>query len=374
MRLQPLCFLPPPAQTPWSGAPHESNRLDITRHDGVETTIELPLFWYDPPWCDVSSETADTLATVVGRTGVLVSALRSDLAGPERQPQFHAAQASEGDESEQPAEGPASSSDLPPVYLPRVVPYRPERYGLDVRDFDGAKVIDVRLAMTRDASGRFAFSPSQIQRWEATPASEPLAGGGWVPAATFPPDVVSLEHLSSKLAQLRMLAPTSAIFISMGPYRMETELPAILSARPDGLILQLDETSLEGLQVAAITRRARQMMNESAADFVPLWIVPGEISPDDAVKLMALGASGVAVDSWCDPMVAEASQRQQSSASRLGYASQDEEYMVQLAHYQLSWRIERFRGLSQSILRVPPQEQLGSFSAAWAEELSIKAL
>ena len=45
--------------------------------------------------------------------------------------------------------------------LARIVPYRPERYGLSDRDFDDARIIDVRLAMNRDESGRFAFSPEQ---------------------------------------------------------------------------------------------------------------------------------------------------------------------------------------------------------------------
>ncbi len=342
--------------------------MDIAREDGTLVTIDLPLFWYDPPWCDVTADTADILATAVAQTGVLVSALRNDLAGADGQSHFHRADP-DGDpkSAEHPAQGAAA----------RIVPYRPERYGLNLTDFDGATIIDVRLTVSRDRSGRFAFSPSQIERWEKTPTSEPLAGGGWVAAATFPPDVVSMEHLSSKLSQLRVLSPTAAVLVSINPYRMKLELPSVLDARPDGLILRLDQEHLEGLQLAALTRRARKMMDGAGATSVPLWVVPGDITADDAVKLIALGASAVAVDGWCNPLISEAAERQRATAAQLGYLPAnpgDETYLRQLAHYQLAGRIDRFRGLGQSLLQAPPDEQLGSFSAIWAEPLRVKAL
>lgn len=340
----------------------------IARADGVDVTIDLPLFWYDPPWCHVASERADILATAVGLSNVLVSAMRSDLAGPDREPKFHAQERRDAEHDE--AEGSR-------VAIDRIVPYRPERYGLSVADLDSAKVIDVRLTMTRDAFGRFAFSPSQIERWEATPTSEPLAGGGWVPAATFPPDVVSIKHLSQKFDQLRRLSPQAAVLASIFPYRIEEELPDILAAQPDGLILRLDEMTLDGLQLAAVTQRARKMMNEAGASSVPLWIVPGAITPDDAVKLISLGASAIAVDDWCDPLVAEAAQLQQSTFSRLGYSAPshgDEEYLYQLAQHQLTTRIERFKGLTQSLRRVPPTQRLGSYDTTWARTLDVKPL
>ncbi len=371
-RFDQLILLPPPAGTPWSGAAGDLAPLEILREDRAPISMGLPVFWYDPKWCGVAAETADFLAVVVGQHGVLVSALRSDLSGPENEPHFHEPQgkAADDDESE------TANSDLRQV-LPRILPYRPERYGLNVRDFDGATIVDVRLAMTRDASGRFAFSPSQIQRWEATLASEPLSGGGWVPAAPFPPDIASMDQLASKLNQLRSLASQAAVFASMSPYRMKAELPRILKARPDGLILQLNDDSLSGLQVAALTRRARKMMNEAGATSVPLWVVPGEITPDDAVKLIALGASAIAVDSWCDPLITESAQRQHASVARLGYtaASHDDlEYLRQLTQYHLLEKIERFRGLYQSIQRIPPSDRIGSFSSIWAQPLEVKAL
>ena len=88
--------------------------------------------------------------------------------------------------------------------------------------------------MNRDESGRFAFSPEQLERWEATPESHPLAGGGWVPSASFPPDVPSMQQLSSKLNQLRDLSPGAAVFVSIGSYRLDQELAQVVAANPDG--------------------------------------------------------------------------------------------------------------------------------------------
>ncbi len=188
-RLSQLHFLPPPVSTPWTGAPTMSVGTAVKRQAASDLTLPLPLFWYDPHWSLLPTDLADDLAVAVSSHDVLVSALNSDVAAA------HGIAAFLSDQAAVPAGGsPASDReqvDTRPTFLPRIVPYRPERYGLNPIDFDHATVIDVRLMMTRDVSGRFAYSPEQIARWEATPADAPLAGGGWVPAATFPPDVES---------------------------------------------------------------------------------------------------------------------------------------------------------------------------------------
>lgn len=379
MRLKQLLLPPPPMHTPWSGAPKEPEQHLIARDGADAVSIELPLFWYDPPWSQVPTEGADILATAVAEKGVLVSAMRSDLSDPTSEPRFHMAESmvtSDDDDADD-----EDDSDAPTYrFLPRLMPYRPERYGFDVRDFDGARVIDLRLVMDRDATGRFAYSPSQIERWEATPTGEPLAGGGWVPAATFPPDVVAMDHLSSKIAQLRVLSPTAAVFVSVAPYRLEAELPSVLAAGPDGVILRLDQLDLDDLVLAALTRRARQMIDASANPSLPLWVVPGEISPDDAVKLTALGANAIAIDAWCDPLVQETSDLRQTVASRLGisqqfsYSGKVEETIYSIVESRIGSQIDRFRGLSQSILRLPPKQRLGSFSATWVKTLDVMPL
>ncbi|MGB7343732.1 MAG: hypothetical protein WBD20_05945 [Pirellulaceae bacterium] len=352
-RLASLYLLPPPANTPWAGTPGQTIQSQVVRAESDPLTIKLPLFWYDPLWSNLSTQQADDLAVAVSRYDVLVSALHSDLSGPDTQSTFHAPQTVE----------PEDETPTTPTFFPRIVPYRPERYGLSPSDFDQATIIDVRLMMPRDTSGRFAYSPEQIARWESKPEVE----GAWVPAATFPPDVDSFERLSSKLNQLRLLAPAAAVFTSIGPYRLEEEVPLALSSQPDGLIVRFDEVALEPLQLAALTRRARQLMNTAKAKKTPLWIVPGEITADDAVKLVALGADAIGVDAWCNPLMDD-SQFNQSShySSRVDFDELAEEFLYD--------RIERFSGLYLSLQRVPRKERLGSFSSAWATTLGVKAL
>ncbi len=214
-RLGPLCFLPPPTGTPWIGPPQEQDRYEIFRSAGSSVPLNSPLFWSDPLWYQTDVETADMVARAVAYEGVLVSALKRDIEAPGETVQLlerHTAETSHDSRSE---------------YLPRIVPYRPERYGFHADDFDGARIIDVRLRVCGDWSGRFAYSAGQIDRWEGDPDGDPPAGGSWAPAATFPPDVVSIEHLESKFSQLRALSPEAAIFVSITPHRMDAEIPRL---------------------------------------------------------------------------------------------------------------------------------------------------
>ena len=204
-RLSNIYLLPPPIGTPWVGTPGQTTRCDLTRHglelhDRPPITIELPLFWCDPHWSALGTSQADEMAVAVARRDVLVSAMRSDLSGAGEEGGFHSVRVNESADEIQVA--PSS-----PFY-PRVVPYRPERYGLSPKDFDGAMMVDVRMMTPRDHSGRFAYSPEQIQRWEATPTSEPLAGGSWVPAATFLPDV---DTVKSSWVEAKSIASTRAV-------------------------------------------------------------------------------------------------------------------------------------------------------------------
>ena len=359
-RLAQLYLLPPKITTPWTGAEGLSVQTRISRKDRTSLTLDLPLFWYDPPWYLLPTQLADEMAVAVAQMDVMVSAMASDLVPPNTRPTFFSNQTPDPIEPEDDDDEPVIPD---PTYLPRMVPYRPERYGLSPEDFDHSWLIDVRLMMSRDASGRFAYSPDQIARWEATPDDQPLAGGGWVPAATFPPDVDTIEQLTTKFDQLRKLAPNAAVFASTGPYRLADEIPAIVKAAPDGVIVRLDEVALDGLQLAALTRRARHFMNEAGGKKLPLWLVPGEISADDAVKLVALGASAIGIDSWCDPLLQE--------CQPSGYSRPPVEEIV---YNGLTSRIDRFTGLYLSLQRVKKKERLGSFRMTWANTLGVLPL
>ena len=130
----------------------------------------------------------------------------------------------------------------------------------------------------------------------------------------------------------------------------------------------MDEVELDPLQLAALTRRARQLIDEAGAEATAFWIVPGEVTPDDAVKLVALGADAVGIDSWCNPLV-ESIEESVEDRSFVPGAS-----IERLVEYALEDQIERFAGLYLSLQKIPKSEQLGSFSATWARSLNIRAL
>jgi hypothetical protein len=304
------------------------------------------------------------LAVAVAQCGIPVSALRSDLANADAASPLHNPLASDDQTDGAP----------PPTPLPRIVPYRPERYGLEHRDFDDATIIDVRLTMERDETGRFAYSPAQLQRWEGTAKDHPVAGGSWVPSASFPPDVPSIQHLGTKLDQLRLLAPTAAVFVSIEPWRLGKELPAVIRGNPDGVILRLDRVATSGLELAAITTYARRLINEVGSADLPLWIVPGSIVPDDAAKLITLGATAVAIDTWCESLLEVALGKNPSAATRLGYTSllaTKSSFLSQVVTDQLWPRMMRVVGLLNSIQKVPAAERLTSFEVAWRRRLNL---
>ena len=363
-RLGELLFVPPPSDTTWTGPAPDWKHPEIQLRRGVSIDLNLPLFWYDPPWYSLPLDRASALAVAVAQCGIPVSALRSDLAAADGVSPLHDPLSS-GDETDGAA---------PHTPLARILPYRPERYGLEHRDFDGATFIDVRLTTERDGFGRFAYSPAQLERWEGTSKDHPVAGGSWVASASFPPDVLSLQHLGTKLDQLRILAPTAAVFVSIEPWRLEQELPAVIANNPDGVILRLESVATAGLELAAITRQARLLANRAGAADLPLWIVPGPLVPDDAAKLIALGATAVAIDPWCENLWEVAQGTHQSAAARLGYTSlhaAKSSFLSQVVTDQLGPKMMRVAGLLHSIQKVPAAERLTCLDTSWRERLDL---
>ncbi|OYP32161.1 hypothetical protein [Rhodopirellula sp. MGV] len=361
-RFAGLHLLPPKCTEVWTSSHLASPKRVIRRVDDTNVSIALPLFWYDPPWIDLPPIIAARLAASVANMDVTVSALHRDLTDDDDQT----------GELFQPIEGddPLTAS-APPRYLPRMTPYRIERYGFVSQDFDHAQVIDVRLSPSRDSSGRFAYSPGQMQRWERSPADSPISGGGYVAASTFPADIITVEQAKTKLEQLRRLAPTAAVFISITSYRLEEELSAAIAAHPDGLILRLDETEFEGLQLAGIVSGTREFLRRKKLSHLPLWVVPGEITVDDVSKLIALGASAVAIDSWCAPLLDVIQEELQHAHS---YEPVLREIPTMVSHHLWS-DIDRVVGLCSSIdLDKPTQERLGTYHAKWAKACNATML
>lgn len=321
------------------------------RRDQTAVQIEVPLFWYEPPWIRLPTELAGQLASAVANLDVTVSALERDVSDDTNSGSLFL---------------PIESDDegVAPQFLPRMTPYRAERYGFSPTDFDHTRIIDVRLSSSPDASGRLAYSPEQMERWEQTPTDAPIGGGGYVVASSFPADVVSLKQARIKLDQLRKLAPTAAVFVSIGPYSLEDEIAAALVSNPDGIIVRIDQPEIEGIQLAALVHRARELMNQRLSADTPLWIVPGEISPRDAAKLIALGASAVAIDAWCNPLI----DLLQDTIRESRYDHSVFQQIPALAAEHLWDDIDRVIGLVSSITpQATPAQTLGTYHPRWAK-------
>ncbi|TWU63363.1 hypothetical protein [Crateriforma conspicua] len=352
--LDPLHLLPPPTTQPWDALRNQSPARRIRRADGSVVNMPLPLFWYAPDWYLYPLEVSRHLAAAVAQMGVCVAALRSEVAGGDHPSPLH-------DEA-----------------MPRLVPYRPERYGFQCTDFDDAQFVDLRLTLVREPSGRFAFPPAQVARWESDSGKETISGGGWVEAASFPPDVADLMHLGSKIVQIRTLSPSAAVMVSINPIDLDNELPAILDADPDGIILRADRFHLTGIQLAKLIQKTRRIIDDRHSATLPLWIVPGPITADDAAKLIALGASAVAIDAWCQPLREEDFRPPASAAARLGFTDNKtpsaQSHIDAIAATHLRASIERFTGMLLSTLDGSVSERLGTFDQAWAETLGVRFL
>lgn len=362
-KLSEIVFLPPRIGMPWNGVEQPDHDLRIQRHGAEPISLPLPLMWIDPPWSIVNPSAADALASGIASVGVSVSALLSDLSSDAAPARFHD----------------AANDEL----RSRILPYRPERYGLHSSDFDEVSIVDLRLTITRDQSGRFAFSPDQIARWESTNQGEPLAGGGWVPAATFPPDVASLDKLHSKINQLRALAQNAAVMVSLSPHRIEQDLAVVMQQKPDGLILRcndpgISDPGISGLMIASTLRRARAWLDKHNHVTAQLWVDPGMISPADAVKLIHLGATGIAIDSWCEPLLDHlATTYQQSPSATGGFGSGRPlaDGVVSAMVREMLWPdIDEFMGLTESLAVLPKQSRFAAVDPLWANTLQLPRL
>ena len=371
--LSSLVFLPPQTGRLWSGPTKVSHAVCLRsqRKDDQagkddqaalpEVRIPLPLFWSNPPWHDLRADAADGLASEVADRGVSVSALLRDLSSEDHAVAFH-----------------QTANDRH-----RMIPYRSQRYGLLPQDFDHASLIDLRLTVPRDEQGRMAFSPEQIRRWEATSPEAPLAGGGWVPAASFPPDVPSLDELSLKIQQLHALAPAAAVLVSIFPHRLDEDLPAVLAQNPDGVLLRCTDPHFPPLMVAEIVKRASEWMKHHGCQHKPLWIDAGAMSPSDAVKLIHLGATAISIDAWCEPMIAHMTTTMKLSATH----GQDpnargtspvrpvsQSAINEVVQYMLQPFIDEFLGLTESIASLPLNARFATTDAAWSASLGIPLL
>lgn len=342
--LSEICLLPPPLETSWDGAA----TTEIAETPAGQRAVPWPLFWYDPPWHEVRPEVARHIAAAVDAMQIPVAVLGRDL----------------------------GLDNLPMMYFQfPMIPYRPDRYGLAVEDLEAADCIDIRLARARNEMGRYAYSPAQMQRWLGRDAS----GGGEdaavaVPAPGWPAELKSISQLAGKFQQLRTLNEHATCAVSISPYRLADELPGVIAAGPDAVILRMDDSDeIVGRHLARVVAQTKSIIDSAAErphDAVRLWLVlPYEPTPTDCIKLFALGASAIAIDWWCQPLIRAALDDVARGGSMSAGAFQ------QQAQRLLKPRMDKLAGLTSSYGLTRPDglnpSHLGTADHSLAQQIGL---
>ncbi|MGV3483377.1 MAG: hypothetical protein ACO1RT_03035 [Planctomycetaceae bacterium] len=229
----------------------------------------MPFFWYDPPWHLVDIDRARDMAWEMAAAGVVVAALHRDL--------------SASDESD------ASS------FLPRMAPHRCDRAGWIYRDCQSASILELRLVLPRDRDGAFAYHARQLTRWRHLIDAGTEDAFGRSDAMSFPPDWSDLDGMAAKVIQLRRLS-TAAVFVSFDALDIDTLLPVALAADVDGVIVTVEDDPVQTIV------QARDRLQKTERPHRPeLWIATRQsLPPEEAVKCLALGATGLGIDAVCN--------------------------------------------------------------------------
>lgn len=256
--------LAPPPTGPRSTSDRVVQASEVRRAHGPPIPLRCPLFAYDLPWHLLPPATAAGLARELTESSVVTSLLDLDVA-----------------------------SDRPSDLV--MCPYRPERYGVTIDDLSQASFVDLRL--NSEVGDGSVYTMDQLRRWDHR--ADSLHDSTVITGARWPADVAAPAKLANKLAQLRALAPQAAIFVAVSPFHLAHDLPHLLAARPDGIVLRFDldpSSPSVGNLIAMQTAACRQMIDASDSPDTALWVSAPTTSPLDLVKLLALGASAVSVD------------------------------------------------------------------------------
>jgi len=248
-------------------APTSSHMESASGLAVAASSIPLPLFWYNPPWHLASPQRCQLVAQLVGEAGIAINALHRDLTG------------GEGDWNDAP--------------WTRIATLRCDRLGWSLEDCQSAGVIELRLGMDRDPQGGYSYDPSLVANLIGV-ESDQLPGLLPPVPMMFPPEWNDLSHMGSKVTQLRRLS-SAAVYITCDEQQISTVLSAATVASADGLIIRCGGSPINALAAY------RQWINESPHATCPrVWIAGAELSVQDMVKCLALGASAVSISSICD--------------------------------------------------------------------------
>ncbi|WP_283430440.1 hypothetical protein [Neorhodopirellula lusitana] len=354
--------MPPKLGQVRRGIAPEQTEVMVSRQAGDPLMLPKPLYWDTPPWHRWPVLLTQCVFEGFASRGILVSALQSELG-----------LATPIDDSV-----PSPGSPDADVLLPRMLPYRNERYGLSDADWDHAKVVDIQLSPPRDVTGRIAYSAEQIGRWELTAEDQPLSGGGWVPAMTLPPDVPSPDKLAAKVSQIRTLCPGAAVVISVTPEWLENSFEDLVAAAPDALVIRLSQLRIAGTSLARFLLRLNQRIETDSR--LPLWLSPPRsqegipVSVSDSIKLIALGASAIAVDSWLEHVIEELDEVPNIPSIDADPKAKRMVQVEEILQRLLDPQLELFTGLYSSLIHDRPCDLLGTFDPDVANLLGLPCI
>ncbi len=257
------------------------------------------------------------------------------------------------------AESP-SFSDLPLNRIPkRVLPIYPDSFPAP-EEFDTADAIELQLMV-----------PQTLP-----PPSTP--SGWW--KRQLPYDATSLTMLVKKLDAIRYSLPHPLpVGIAITKGRIDEDFPMIVRAKPDFVSIvdgnfPRNEPSVPDCWYA---QRSRKLAAESDQASLPIFIEADVETGDEAIKLLAMGATAITVDSIFHRVNEEfrKSNQRESYSSGLGGLSLPTSTMAPTAKLEQSFsaEIQRLQGEMKQILESQQISSVQEVRSEWLVALTPDA-
>ena len=205
-------------------------------------------------------------------------------------------------------------------------------------------MIELRLLTVPNAFGGLTYEGTQWSRWKnLEQLAHPIAAS----AMTFPPEWRSLADVGRKVEQLRMLG-NAAIVLSVDLEHVSNVLPQLVDAGLDGVMIRTSGDPLAALQFTTDLCHSHGLS-------LWVWLIAEQaLTPEDCIKCLAMGASGIAIDPLCNRILAEGETLGMSSsdlaAMRMGYGTEvaSSDRFAQAAAFAVGELVSRTRGLLQA--------------------------
>ena len=113
---------------------------------------------------------------------------------------------------------------------------------------------------------------------------------------------------------------------------------------------------------------------------LPIWLAPPRsmesdaVSVADSIKLIALGASAIAIDTWMNEVIAEIDEIPPPSSYHSDPKASVSSAIDEILQRTLDPKLARFAGLRSSLVEDQPGELLGAFDPAVAKKLGLPCI